>query len=191
MPAFNPFRILNDPDLLRMIEECSTDRKRIYVMAHFNHPRELTPEATRALALLQKAGAIVVNQTPMIRGVNDDPDVLRELFNRLSFIGVPPYYVFQCRPTLGNKPYALPVEEAYEVFQEAQQGVSGLARRARFIMSHSSGKVEVVGLDEDNIYIRYHRAEDPDNNGQMLIFERDDESFWLDDYIEGVEEQVG
>ena len=71
-------------------------------MAHFNHPRELTKIAVKGLNMLMQSGAIVVNQTPLIKGVNDDPDVLAELFNRLSFIGVPPYYVFLCRPTLGN-----------------------------------------------------------------------------------------
>ena len=85
-------------------------------MAHFNHPRELTEIAVKGLNMLMQSGAIVLNQTPLIKGVNDDPEVLAELFNQLSFIGVPPYYVFLCRPTLGNEPFAIPVEEGYEIF---------------------------------------------------------------------------
>ena len=102
MPAFNPMRITEDASLLEMISKYSTDDKRIYIMAHFNHPRELTDVAIAGLGLLQRAGAVTVNQTPLIAGINDDPQVLSELFNKLSYIGVPPYYVFQCRPTPGQ-----------------------------------------------------------------------------------------
>jgi lysine 2,3-aminomutase len=184
MPAFNPFRIIDDPDLLRMFSTYSTGSKRIYVMVHFNHPRELTPEARQALAMMQEAGAILTNQTPLIRGVNDDPDVLEDLFNELSFIGVPPYYVFQCRPTLGNKPFSVPIEEAYGLFLEAQTRCAGLAGRARFVMSHATGKVEVVGMDDAQIYMRYHRAADPEDAGRFLAFDRMPEAYWLDAYLD-------
>ncbi|MCK5738560.1 KamA family radical SAM protein, partial [bacterium] len=103
LPAFNPYRILNDPDLLALIHQFSTPEKRIYIMAHFTHPRELTDVAIAALDALRKANAEIVNQCPIIHGVNDSPEVLSELFNKLSYLGVPPYYIFQCRPTLGNK----------------------------------------------------------------------------------------
>jgi len=95
MAAFNPYRILNDPELPRLIRTYSTPEKRIYLMAHFNHPKELTSQAIAALDTLRDAGAIVVNQTPLLRGINSDPAILTELFKKLSFIGVPPYYVFQ------------------------------------------------------------------------------------------------
>ncbi|TFH02152.1 MAG: KamA family radical SAM protein, partial [Calditrichales bacterium] len=85
MPAFNPYRIIDNPDLLKMVEKYSVADKKIYIMAHFNHPRELTDVAVKSLLLLQKAGAITVNQTPLLRGVNDDPEVLAELFNKLSY----------------------------------------------------------------------------------------------------------
>jgi KamA family protein len=146
MPAFNPMRITEDPSLLEMIEKYSTPQKRIYIMAHFNHPVELTDVAIEGLGLLHKAGAVTINQTPLIAGVNDDPQVLSELFNKLSYIGVPPYYVFQCRPTLGNRIYSTPVEQSYEVFEQARMMSSGLAKRARLVMSHTTGKIEVIGL---------------------------------------------
>jgi KamA family protein len=82
MPAFNPYRIINDPELRSMFGEYSTPEKRIYVMCHFNHPRELTPQALEGLSILQKCGVITVNQTPLLRGVNDDPEVLAELLRR-------------------------------------------------------------------------------------------------------------
>src|SRR5690606_4330911 len=86
MPAFNPWRVLDDPALLEAIEKYSTAEKRIYVMAHFDHPRELTEPAVQGIAALLRAGAIVVNQCPIVKGVNDDADVLAQMFRKLSFI---------------------------------------------------------------------------------------------------------
>ena len=188
IPAFNPMRIYNDPSLEAMFRKYSTPEKRIYVMAHFNHPRELTPEAVRGLSFLLNAGAIVVNQTPMIAGVNDDPDVLAEMFNKLSFIGVPPYYVFQCRPTLGNRIYVTPVEEAFEIFETAKTRCSGLAKRARFVMSHATGKIEVIGLTENHIYFKYIRAALGDNDARFMVYRRNPQAYWFDDYGDPVEE---
>ena len=184
IPAFNPYRIINDPSLHEMIRTYSTDEKKIYIMAHFNHPNELTPVAVKGLNMLMQSGAIVVNQTPMIRGVNDDPEVLAELFNRLSFIGIPPYYVFLCRPTLGNQPFAIPVEEGYEIFEQARSFCSGLAKRARLVMSHETGKVEVVGMSDSQIFFKYNRAADIENDSKFLVFDSNPDAYWFDDYEE-------
>jgi KamA family protein len=184
IPAFNPYRIINDPSLHEMIRTYSTDEKKIYIMAHFNHPKELTPVAVKGLNMLMQSGAIVVNQTPMIRGVNDDPEVLAELFNRLSFIGIPPYYVFLCRPTLGNQPFAIPVEEGYEIFEQARSFCSGLAKRARLVMSHETGKVEVVGMSDSQIFFKYNRAADIENDAKFLVFDSNPDAYWFDDYEE-------
>lgn len=187
MPAFNPFRITEDPSLLEMIEKYSTFDKRIYVMAHFNHPVELSEVAIEGLGLLQKAGAITVNQTPMIAGINDDAVVLSELFNRLSYIGVPPYYVFQCRPTLGNRIYSLPVEQTYEIFEQARMNSSGLAKRARLVMSHATGKIEVVGMTDTQIFFKYVRAHREFDSARFLVFERNPDAYWFDDYEEALQ----
>lgn len=180
MPAFNPWRVLDDDKLLAAIRKHSTPEKRIYIMAHFDHPRELTPEAVAGLDALQQAGAIIINQCPLIRGVNDDPAVLGALYRKLEAIGVPPYYLFQGRPTEGNGPYEVPLVEAFTIFDRARRSASGLGRRARFCMSHESGKIEVVGVDERFLYMRYHQAKDPLDEGRFLVFHRDDEASWLD-----------
>lgn len=182
MPAFNPFRFLDDPSLMACFRRHSTPHKKIYVMCHFNHPRELTDEAIEGLAVLQRAGVTTVNQSPMIKGVNDDPEVLSTLFDKLSYIGVPPYYVFQGRPTEGNKPFTLPVETAYRVFAEARLRASGLAKRARFAMSHRTGKVEVLGIVGSKTIFHYHRAADPAHEGRILICDSNPQAMWFDDY---------
>jgi len=188
VPAFNPFRIINDPSLLEMFRKYSTAQKKIYIMAHFNHPRELTSQAIEGLNALMDSGVTLVNQTPMVKGVNDDPDVLAELFSKLSFIGVPPYYVFLCRPTLGNEAYSIPVEKGYEIFEKSRIRCSGLAKRARLVMSHESGKIEVVGMTDDQIFFKYARAANSEDNARFLAFYRNPDANWFDDYEEAIEE---
>lgn len=188
MMAFNPFRISEDPKLLEMLSRYSTAEKKIYMMCHFNHPRELTPEAIHACNLLQKAGVITVNQTPLLRGVNDRPEVLGELFNKLSYIGVPPYYVFQGRPTLGNRMFSIPVEEAFEIFERARMHCSGLAKRARFVMSHATGKIEIVGKTDEFVIMRFHRSAHWGQKSRLLVFKSNPEAYWFDDYKQAVDE---
>lgn len=183
MTAFDPYRILNDPSLLEMLSEYSLPDRKIFVMAHFNHPRELTEPALKGLQLLQKAGAITVNQSPLIRGVNDKPEIIAELFGKLSFNGVVPYYLFLCRPTSGNEPYMVPVERGLEIFEEARRRLAGIAKQARLCMSHRTGKVEVVGKMDNKIIFRYHRAPNPLDCGRVMIFDSDPSAGWLDDYM--------
>ncbi len=188
VPAFNPYRITEDSTLPEMIEKYSTNRKKIYVMTHFIHPRELTDVSVQAIHILQKAGAITANQMPLIRGVNDNPQVLADLLAKLSFIGAVPYYIFQCRPALGNKAYTVPVEQGYEIIEQAKSLVSGLAKRARFVISHSSGKIEVAGLTKDYVHFKYLRAANDQDSGRYLVFKRNPSACWFDDYDEVIKD---
>jgi len=188
MVAFNPHRIINDPSLMELIEENSQAGKRIFIMGHFNHPREITDVAIQGIRLLQKAGATVVNQSPMIRGVNDHPEILTQLFNKLSFNGVVPYYIFMCRPTAGNKPFLVPVEEALDIFERSRIRLSGLAKHARLCMSHKTGKIEVIGKMGKDVLFRYHRAANPMNYGRIKAYPSDPAACWFDDYVNGPRE---
>ena len=188
IPAFNPSRIVEDPALAEIINKYSTDQKRIYIMTHFIHPRELTDLAVKAVGMLQKTGAIIANQMPLIRGVNDKSEVLAELLSKLSFIGAVPYYIFQCRPALGNKAYTVPIEEGYEIVEQAKALVSGLAKRVRFVMSHSTGKIEIIGRTEDFVYFKYHRAAEDADSGRLLALVNNPDAYWLDDYTEMIQD---
>jgi KamA family protein len=183
MPAFNPYRILNDPQLPEMLARYSTQERKVFLVAHFNHPRELTDVALQSLACVQKAGVATVSQSPVIRGVNDAPEVIADLFSRLSYNGVPPYYLFICRPTVGNRPFIVPVEECLKIFELAQRDLSGLARQARLCMSHKTGKVEVVGRIGHQIALRYHRAVHENDRNRLMLVESTPEAYWLDDYF--------
>ncbi|MCH7995807.1 MAG: 4Fe-4S cluster-binding domain-containing protein, partial [Planctomycetes bacterium] len=181
MPAFDPWRLVNDLQLQAAFRRYSTPEKRIYLMAHFDHPRELTAEAIEGIDCFIRNGVICVNQCPLIRGVNDDAAILTELFRRLSYIGCTPYYLFQGRPTAGNVPYSFPIVRGWQICSEAVRRGSGLARRARFAMSHETGKIEVLAVDDRHIYLRYHRAKRPELRGQFMIYKRDDRACWFDE----------
>jgi len=180
MPAFDPWRLLRDADLQDLLRTHSTPQKRIYLMAHFDHPRELTDAAVDGLDCFIRCGVICVNQCPLIKGINDDPIVLSNLFRKLSWVGCPPYYLFQGRPTAGNAPYEVPIVRGWHIFREALRHGSGLARRARYVMSHESGKIEILAVDERYVYLRYHRAKDAANRGQFMIYQRNDQAYWFD-----------
>ena len=181
LPAFDPWRLTGDPKLQEAFRHFSTPLKRIYLMAHFDHPRELTDEAVKGIDCFIRNGVICCNQCPLIKGINDDPLVLTELYRKLSFIGCPPYYLFQGRPTQGNEPYEVPIVRGWEIFSEAIRHGSGLARRARYVMSHETGKVEIMAVDERHIYLRYLRAKDEALRGQFMIYRRNDDAYWLDE----------
>lgn len=182
LPGFNPFRIIEDPGLIALLRKFSTPRKRIYVMTHFNHPRELTKSALKAVDMLIHAGVIVANQTPLLRGVNDDPRVLSDLIQKLSYAGIPPYYIFQGRPTAGNHHFTIPVEQSIAIFEEARSTCAGLAKRARLVMSHETGKIEILGKKENNVFFRYFRSVDLSLLGKILVYKSNPAAYWFDDY---------
>ena len=190
LPAFNPYRILDDGRLCEVISRFSQKDRRIYVMAHFNHPRELTDAAVEGIARLLDSGAVVVNQTPLLRGVNDDPDVLADLFNKLSYIGAPPYYLFQGRPTSGNRAFKVPLREGHEIFEQAKRRMSGLAKRARYAMSHATGKIEIVGFLDGRIVLKYHQAKNPGDLGRLFALPYREGACWLDDLQQPDESEI-
>lgn len=180
LPAFNPMRIYEDEELLQLIRENSSPEKRIYIMAHINHPREITPEARKAFQALHEAGAIVVNQTPVIKGINDDPDVLAELLDKLSWAGVTPYYFFVNRPVAGNSDFVLSLKEVYDIVEKAKAKTSGLGKRVRLSMSHTSGKIEILAVENGKAYLKYHQSRDGDY-GKFMVLDCPDDASWFDD----------
>lgn len=180
IPVFNPMRIYEDEELLHLLREHSTPEKRIYVMAHINHPREITEEARRGFQALHEAGVIVVNQTPVLRGINDDPDVLAELLDRLSWSGVTPYYFFVNRPVAGNRDFVLPLEKVYRLVEEAKARTSGLGKRVRLSMSHTSGKIEILAIENGKAYLKYHQSRDG-QYGKFMVLDCPPEAAWFDD----------
>jgi len=180
LPAYYPMRIYEDEALLDLIRPYSTSQKQIYIMSHVNHPKELTSEAIKAFDELKKAGAIVLNQTPILKGINDDPFVLAELLNHLTYIGVNPYYFFINRPVAGNYEFVLPLEQVYQIVEQAKAKISGIGKRVRLVMSHSSGKIEILAIENGKAYLKYHQSRDG-NYGQVMILDCPPHATWFDD----------
>jgi lysine 2,3-aminomutase len=181
-PVTLPSR-LNDPELLAVLKKYSQIDRRLYVVTQFNHPQEITPQSISAVNNLLKAGVLLSNQTVLLRGVNDNPKTLATLMNRLVSIGVTPYYVFQCRPVKRVKThFQVPICEGVEIVERAKADCNGHSKRFKYIMSHKTGKIEILGILNGEIYFKYHEAKNRQNLGVMFKRRVDEKAGWLDDF---------
>lgn len=98
-----------------------------WVMTHFNHPKELTGEAGTACARLVDSGLPVMNQTVLLRGVNDDAETLEALFRGLVRSRVRPYYLLQADPVSGTGHLRTPLRRGVELIAALQGRLSGIA----------------------------------------------------------------
>ena len=180
-----PSRILNDPELLEMFKAYSSRNRRIYLHTQFNHPREITRESIKAVNRVIKAGVIMNNQTVLLRGVNDDAEVLADLQSSLVRIGVNPYYVFQCRPVKRVKShFQVPLAEGYRIVAKARGMLDGLSKRFRYAMSHERGKIEILGILGDEMFFKHQQARDPKDASRFFKCRLDEEAGWLDELVE-------
>jgi lysine 2,3-aminomutase len=121
MPCVLPQRIT--PKLCKMLKKYHP----LYINTHFNHPWECTPEATRACSLLADAGIPLGNQAVLMKGVNDDPDIMLELHRKLLQMRVKPYYIYQADLTKGTNHFRTPVRVGLEIMDKLRGHTSGLA----------------------------------------------------------------
>ena len=118
----------------------------LFMNVHFNHPDEITPVSTRALNRLADAGIPLGNQTVLLKGVNDDPLVMRLLMQKLVACRVRPYYIYQADAVAGTSHLRTRVEQGLEIIREGLRGwTSGLAVPHFVIDSpNGGGKVPVL-----------------------------------------------
>lgn len=156
-------------------------KKAIYVVTQFNHPRELTAQSREAVAALRRAGTTVRNQTVLLRGINDDPVVLGELLMGLTAMGCLPYYIFQCRPVTGVKSgFQVPLGRGLDIVEGAKARISGMDKGAKFCMSHPAGKLEILGhMGDGELLFKFHEAKDPANYGRMFRRVPPGDGCWL------------
>lgn len=99
----------------------------VYMNLHFNHPDELTPDVTEACARLADAGVPLGAQTVLLKGVNDDPEVMKRLVHKLLLARVKPYYLYQADLTKGTNHFRTTVETGLEIIRALQGHTSGMA----------------------------------------------------------------
>jgi KamA family protein len=151
--SFWPYRFVTDPDaddLLRLFERVVAAGKHLALMAHFDHPRELSTDVAReAIRRIRRTGAEIRTQGPLLRGINDSPAIWSELWHTQVRLGCVPYYMFVERDTGAKRHFELPLVDAWHIYRGALQTVSGLGRTARGpTMSSLPGKVVVEGIAE-------------------------------------------
>ncbi|WP_432432766.1 KamA family radical SAM protein [Cohnella rhizoplanae] len=188
-PVMDPVRISEDRGLLRLIREYSTPAKPIYLMVHVHHPREMTAEATRSLRSLRDAGAVIVNRTPILGGINDAPELLGELLELLELAGVTPYYFFVDRPRDDDCQFAVPLAKAYRLVEQAKLTTAGLGRRARLAVNHDAGFIEVLAVESGKAYLKFHASPD-DEAGKFITADCPEDALWLND-LPGSESRIG
>ncbi len=162
VPVTLPMRVTSE--LVRALKRFHP----IWVMTHFNHPKELTPAATRACARLADAGFPVMNQTVLLRGINDDAQTLEALFRGLVRARVRPYYLLQMDPVRGSSHLRTPLRKGVELMAALQGRVSGIAL-PKFVCDTPGGKGKVVlcadpilAVREGRTTLRTFRGEDVD-----------------------------
>ncbi len=137
LPVTLPFRVTEA--LVRMLERYHP----IWVNTHFNHPRELTPEAAEACDLLLRAGIPVGNQSVLLRGVNDDLVTMKALCEGLVRMRVRPYYCYQAQLLEGTAHFRVPIERGIEIFRGLRGRTSGFAI-PQYLLDTPFGKVPLA-----------------------------------------------
>ena len=159
-PVILPQRFY-DEELLRLLEEISP----VWIVTHFNHPKEITKEVREAVGNIRKTGNVVLNQTVLLKGINDNPKILEELFRKLVAIGVKPYYLFHCDPIYGVVHFRTSVEEGLKIVSQLRGRLSGLAQPT-YALDLPGGKGKVVlspqyllGKKGNTYYFRTYNGE--------------------------------
>jgi len=136
----------------------------LYVNVHFNHPREITEESERACGLLADAGIPLGNQSVLLRGVNDDPEVMKNLVQKLIRIRVKPYYLFQMDLVKGTYHFRTRIETGLKIIESLIGYTSGFAV-PRYVIDApgGGGKIPVqpdylLGIQEDKIILRNYEG---------------------------------
>jgi lysine 2,3-aminomutase len=190
----------------------------VRIVVHFNHPDELllrdaegryidnpggglqwVPATRRAVqAMRERYWLNVDNQAPIIKGINNDPDMLRILQREMKRNGIENHYFFCGRDIVGHKNFNVPIEEAWHCLNESQKGLSGVETHARLSITHYKGKTEVnavtnypipgvPGTENGFVIFKLLRgaASAPDR-GKVCIVGRNPEAIWFSGYADRV-----
>ena len=216
--AFHPDRF--DEAFLAMLDRFHDTYPEVgfRLMTHFNHPDELLakdsdgdyiedvegfpvwhPNTRRAMdAVVSRGWISVENQSPIIRGVNDDPAALRIMQRTLKRVGVENHYFFCGRDIVAYQAFNVPIETAWRILNDSQKGLSGVEAHARLSITHYKGKTEVAAVSDkpiaglpgsENGFVVFkilRNAADAPDRGRMCIVGRNPEALWFDDYEDRV-----
>lgn len=190
--SYFPYRFTHDQDaddLMRLFEKVSQAGKHLAIMAHFNHPQELgTSALEQAVARIRNTGAQIRTQSPVMRHINADADTWAIMWRKQVDLGMIPYYMFIARDTGAQHYFAVPLVEAWQIFRNAYQQVSGICRTVRGpSASATPGKIQILGVTEVRgekvIALRFLQGRNPDWVHRPFFAEYDEKATWVDQLV--------
>lgn len=185
-----PYRFTTDNDadeLMTLFEKITGAGKNLAIMAHFNHPIELsTPAVQLAIKRIRQTGAQIRSQSPVMKHINDSPAIWSDMWRKQVNLGIIPYYMFLARDTGAQHFFAVPLVDAWTIFRKAYQSVSGVCRTVRGpSMSCSPGKVQLLGVSElmgtQVMVFRFLQGRNPDWIARPFFAEFNPHATWIDD----------
>jgi lysine 2,3-aminomutase len=159
VPVTLPMR-LYDPELVELLAKAA----KVWIQTHFNHPREITPEAAQVCNILLRAGMPVNNHTVLLKGVNDSLETMRRLMRALLRIKVRPYYLFHCDPVMGAGHFRTSIWKGLEIMEGLRGHISGLGVPTYVVDSpHGGGKIPLmpnylVSASDDAVILRNYEG---------------------------------
>lgn len=186
--AYWPYRFLTDPDSEQIIElfsEITATGKNLSFQAHFNHPKELsTLVVQQAIAKIRQTKAQIRTQSPLLRHINDKPEIWAEMWRKQVDMGCIPYYMFVVRDTGAKEFFEIPLERCWKIFRRSYRQVSGLCRTVRGpSMSDQAGKIQVLGVSEirgEKVFtLRFLQGRNPKWVAKPFFAEYDPQATWF------------
>ena len=188
--SYWPSRYTTDADsddLIELFSRVTESGRALTIQAQFNHPVELTTKAVKdAVVAIRSTGAQIRTQSPLLKHINDNPDLWVEMWRAQVDMGMIPYYMFIARDTGSKLFFELPLERCHEIFRSAYSRVSGVCRTVRGpSMSASPGKIELLGITEVGgqkaFALRFLQGRDTDWVYRPFFAKYDAQATWFDD----------
>ncbi|MHC2303204.1 KamA family radical SAM protein [Rhizobium mongolense] len=184
MLAYAPQRF-EDPALVALFRRIHEARKAAVIVTHFDHIGEISVDAEHSIRFLRARGVQFLNQSVLLAKVNDDPEILAATFAKCHQMGIRPYYLFQGRPVKGASHFQVPLSRGLEIAHGINQRLSGIQKTFKYIMSHHTGKIEILDLGADGrVYMRYHQNKAREKIGKIFSRPHLEGARWLDDLLE-------
>lgn len=161
--VFNP-NIFFDKSFLNIIEKINNFQgKQITIIAHINHPAEITDDCQKVIKVLSNIGVQFRGQPTIVKGVNDNVEILVDLQRKFIDSGIISYYLTLFMPVKGVEQYALTLDIAYKLVSKSKQQLNGLEKKGVLLASHDFGKFEICGFyptieNPQKIILKWHQA---------------------------------
>jgi KamA family protein len=196
--SYWPYRFFTDGDsdkIIQLFEKIILSGKNLSIQAHFNHPIELSTEAVKkAIKRIRSTGAQIRTQSPLLKNINDSPEIWAEMWRKQVDLNCIPYYMFVARDTGSKRYFELPLDKCWDIFRKAYRQVSGLCRTVRGpSMSAEPGKIQILGVQEvkgEKIFVmRFLQGRKAEWVDKPFFAKYDSKATWFDELKPAFDEE--